>query len=319
MEAPPIKSFSKYLNSFIQAAAAAASIFAFIKIEEMVPNDYAGMIYAGFLVALTFALAIYIFIIHSRKLHRYADIPPFLHHVNHTVRSMLTRTRQRMANGTLTHEDIEEIELATISMLDSIAHCFSILTGCQCGVCIKELQHGEQPRLRTVYRDSLSQHSRGGNDANQDPHPIETDTPCWEIFTGQVGCERGYLCNNVKLEWYRGKYKSPSFERNGGEPHSINFLGLKLIRGWNIRYKSAFVSPIRYRAYLRNGGNLPRPSVSTPSPTVRYWGFLCVDGNKRNLFSEDRHRDVLAAFSDALFIYFNELHDIIDRYTKQQL
>lgn len=261
----------------MQGAAAAASILAFLKIEEMVPKEGAGILYAWFLIALTIALGFYIFLIHSRKLHRYADIPPFLHHVNHTVRSILTRTRNRMANGTLSNEDIQEIEIATTSMLDSIAHCFSILTGTQCGVCIKELKHGEQPLLQTVYRDSLSQHSRGANEATQEPHSIETDTPCWEIFSEQKGCERGYICNNVQFEWLRGKYKSPSFMRYGGEPQCISILGYKWIKDWNIRYKSAFVSPIRFRAFSRNGGNIPRPNSIDPT-LVRYWVFCALMG-----------------------------------------
>lgn len=312
---PKINHFSSYFSSFLQVAAAAASIFAFVKIDEIIPKDVAGIVYAAFLVALTLSLAVYIFIIHSRKLHRYADIPPFFHHVNHTIRSVLTRTRQRMATHSLTDDDIEEIEIATTSMLDSIAHCFSILTGAQCGVCIKEIQHGDPPLLRTVYRDSLSQHSRGADDAQQQPHSIADDTPCWKIFTTEKGCERGYICNHVQFEWLQGRYLSPSFERYGGEPQCVSFLGWKSIRHWNLRYKSTFVSPIRYRSFPRNGGQIPRPGIPA-SPSVRYWGFLCVDAKKRNLFCEDRHRDVLAAFSDALFIYFNELHDIIDRYTK---
>ncbi len=314
---PKTNKFSSYFNAFFQAAAAAASIFAFIKIEEIIPKDSAGAIYAIFLVAVTISLAGYIFLIHSRKLHRYADIPPFTHHVNHTIRTVLTRTRQRMASGTLTSDDIEEIELSTTSMLDAISHCFSILTGAQCGVCIKELQHGKHPLLKTIYRDSLSMHARGLDDSQQAPHPIEEDTPCYSIFRSMPSCDRGYICNNVPDEWLLGRYQSPSFARYGGTPQSLPILGMKIVRQWNLRYKSTFVSPIRYRPHNRSGGHIPRPGPQF-AQSIRYWGFLCVDAKKRNLFREERHRDVLASFSDSLFIYFNELHDIIDRYTNSK-
>lgn len=312
---PKHRQLPHILSQLFQGLGVAASIFAFIKIDEVIPDNSSGMVYALFLVAVTVTLAGYIFMLHLRKLHRFADIPPFTHFVNHTIRNVLTRTRRKCSSNTFTDEDLEEIEIATVAILDAISRCFSILTGSHCGVCIKEFHHGDTPHVRVAYRDSLSQATRGADDGDQPPHAIEEDTPCYRSFLGDKGCGRGYLCNNVKDEWLGGRYKSPSFTRySGAEPTCLKVLGFSFIRNWNIYYSCAMVSPIRYRALSKNGGKIPKHNIYG-NAGIRYWGFLCIDARKRNLFSESRHRDILATFSDALFIYFNELHDIVDRYT----
>lgn len=315
---PRLRSF---FAVFFQSLGIVASILAFIRIERIVPETAQGMVYALFLVLTTLALALYIFIIHVRKLNRYADIPPFIHFVNHTVRDVLTRTRKRIAKKTFSDGDIEEIEQATVSILNAISQCFSILTGSHCGVCIKEIldpeKEGDRPRLTIAYRDSYSQMTRGVDDSLQECHVIDADTPCASVFSGENGCHRGYLCNDVKHEWTRENYVSPSFERYGGPPQFFTIFGLTLVRNWCLHYKSTIVSPIRFRSYPRNGGQLSS-SGKKFAPRSDYWGFLCVDAKKRNLFNESRHREVIAAFSDALFLYFNELHDVVDRYSKTE-
>ena len=315
-DVPKIRKIPAIVGVAFQGLGIAASIFGFIKLDQMLPETYAGMVYALFFVVVTFSLAAYILRIRLKKLHRYADIPPFTHFVNHTIRNVLTRTRRKVEDGTFGEDDLEEMQIATVAMLDAIARCFSILTGSHCSVCIKELQHGATPRVRVAYRDSISLATRGADDGEHDPHEIDRDTPCEMAFKAGAGFGRGYICNNVKREWLRGRYKTESFIRYGGrEPSCVPFLGIPFVRNWKIHYNCTMVSPIRYRAFPVTSGKLLKSSGNKGPSGVRCWGFLCVDAKRRNLFVEARHRDVLATFSDGLFVYFNELHDIIDRYT----
>lgn len=314
---PPKINKLKYfitLGRFVQLLAAAITIAGVCNIDKF-SNHSEVIIYPVFLISVVVALLIYIWVISSRKLHRYADIPPYTHYVNHSVRTVLTKMRRKMAEGTFSEEDKKEIDAATTSMLDAISSCFTILTGSVCGVCIKELVHDEsnETKVRIASRDSNSKITRGSDDGNQSPHSIEDDTPCYKAAAPGTGNDRGYLCNNVKREWCRSKFKTPSFLRYGGcEPSSVSIFGYPLVFNWKLHYISTMVSPIRYQLYPEDPSAAVDPHTKfQPSSTRICWGLLCVDAKKRNLFVESRHRDVIATFSDALFIYFNELHDII--------
>ncbi|WP_146851874.1 hypothetical protein [Brevifollis gellanilyticus] len=293
------------------ALASATSIIAFIQFEKFIPEGPKGYVYACGLVLITSLSIGYAIFLQRKKLHRYADIAIYFHFVNHTVRDTLTWVRNRIRNNQFSEDDFEEIDLATNSIVDAIAGCFSVLTGTQCGVCIKEFADGLS--LRVALRDSLSKMTRGKPDPQRQPHPITEDTPCNNVFFGADSCLRSFCSNDVVSLWRINKYSSPSFEIYGGPPETFTLFGHRFVKGWKLHYKSTLASPIRF---MRNRMNTSKLTISEnpANSEFHYWGFLCVDAKKRHVFDIHRHPDVIAAFSDCLYIYFSELYDSLEDY-----
>jgi hypothetical protein len=304
---------SHLLGHLFQGLGAAASILALVLTSKFVPEDIQGAIYAFTLIGIIVILGGYIFVIQSRKLHRFADVPQHIHYVAHTIRDVLITVRHRSAENGLRTEDLEMLHGYTRSVLDSVSHCFSIVTGTFCAVCVKEFQDGLN--LRVAFRDSHSLKTRGSPDPTRPPHPLQDDTPCSSIFSVEDGCIRVYFCNDVPTAWKEQRYRSPSFGIWGGEPKERKCGFFLLPPKWNLPYKSCLVAPLRY---VHTSETLSKiPAAGSPSGTTWcYWGFLCIDARKRNVFDQNRHADLIAACADLLFIYFSELYDIIDTYTK---
>jgi hypothetical protein len=316
MEKPNVYSIKTWLSNAFGVLGTILSILLFFRWETLVPKDVAGYVYALFLMTIVVLLACYAVMINLRKLHRYPDVPRFVHYVNHTVRDTITSIHRKLEHGELTEDDIRELEGTTIELLNAISSCFSLLTGTQCGVCVKEFTSANT--IGVKYRDSVSRVTRGQNDGGHKAHPIEDDTPVHDAYYGLLTeGSRSYQCNNIIDEWRQGRFKSPSFEWLGGEPETFTVLGYKFVKSWRLKYRCALVSPIRYvRARPTEGKMAIKDNPNTAS--WLHWGFLCIDANRRHAFDFRRQADIAALFSDVLFVYFNEIYYEIVRYRQRQ-
>jgi hypothetical protein len=132
------------------------------------------------------------------------------------------------------------------------------------------------------------------------------------------------MCNNLLKEWKLHKYKNTSFNKpEVREPELKTFLGYSYVANWNLPYKSTLVLPIRYlkefippskddgkpnmRINLLKRFSIPTNDGDKLTMKWKFWGFLCIDCNSRNVFHKDLAPELGLAFADLLYIFFDEL------------
>jgi hypothetical protein len=287
--------------------AGTASILGLFFGIKWIPPGQTASVYAWYVIVLATGSLGYIVWLHNQKLHRYAQICDYVHFVNHTVRDVVSELLYRLENGTLTSLD-EETKKATGDILNAIATTFSILTGTSCRACIKELsQESSMTYVEAYVRDQFSYKvQRGGPRCASERVPVSENSDFEEMLSNPR--MRFFFENDLPRLWRRGKYRNSSLQ--GVIPKM--FLGW--IWGWPLPYKSTIVVPIRY---VSGEQKTQYPAVGNQSQRrcYHYFGFLCIDSPRRNVFSTHYSVPLSSAFADVLYMFFSQLYPILNAAT----
>ena len=308
MASAPQITFPSNRLSLFQICAGIASIVGIVAAPQIWPNDIVAIIYAFFVGLLLFLSLGYIYLIHSRKLHRYAQAAAHWHHVNHKVRDDLAILANLAKKNELSKEIVRTRVSNTVNdILYAISACFSIITSAHCSVCIKEITEDKGVMyVKTFERDPIARENRERFDNSRQRHPLEENTDYNVLWYCEPGYHKNFICNDLKRRWKVGEYKNTSFNLYGKRPKRDTVLGFTVTRNWNLPYRSAFVIPIRY----------VEPKVDPPPNIDKdkwyYYGFLCIDCNSTKVFDKRRCPDVGGAFADILFIYFWQVDRMLD-------
>lgn len=258
------------------------------------PKQDADLIFSIFLILLTLSCLTYTMIQAHNRLHRYAESMYFFHYVNHTVRDYVAQVvfceeRDRNLSDLLT------------DVLTSIATCFSIVTGKQCRCCIKELKQNQE--IVTVERDNISAKQAESQRIlrSSEKHIRDDNTDFYNLWYAEPGCQRAYLSNDLSRDFRLGRYKNSSFEILG-TPEVSSFLGYTYVEKWTLPYRSALVVPIRYISEFKPPSR--QDKGTNKNPNWRYWGFLCIDCNNKNIFDYRYTVELGGAFADLLYSFF---------------
>ena len=249
-----------------------------------------------YLVIFNILLVVYVIYAEMQKTRRYAQCVFFTHYVNHVIRDFLARKDRS--------EKMSEAFLKEI--LDAVSSCFSIITGSVCRTSLKELNLDQT--ISTVARDSITKCS-AKKDRNI-KHKLEDNTDFYNLWYAKDGCSRYFLSNDLIGMWKKDQYKNSSFNLYGKEP-KLTSRWSRL--NWPLPYKSALVLPIRYISEFIPP-SLPSDS-SNPLSTKEdntgwlYWGFLCIDSNKKNVFDSRYIPELGGTFADVLHILFGGVQE----------
>ncbi|MBF0155391.1 MAG: hypothetical protein HQL64_16780 [Magnetococcales bacterium] len=255
---------------------------------------------------ISMAILIATLMIHSymrerKKLHRYAQAVYFYHYANHIVRDYLAQLKAEKLNSKPEH--------VLQDLTDSIAQCFSIITGKRCRSSVKELfkeESADNFQIKTVSRDKIGE-KISNKRAVSVVHTLSGNTDFYNLWYSIEGCSRYYIENDIPGIWKHRKYENTSFKETG-EPEIKNFAGLTVITRWPLPYKSTIVFPIRYV------GRFEPPEVGTneEKSNWRYRGFLCVDCNSRNVFESTLMPELGTGFADLLYIMLDQSAFVVD-------
>ncbi|TGL85756.1 hypothetical protein EHQ68_16725 [Leptospira congkakensis] len=289
---PDKVNFEKIFNYF----AGAASVIAFLMLwKDLFANDTKIFIFIAYLIFQNISIIIYLIYKSMGKEKRFAQSIYYLHYINHSIRDSISdflKTKQKQKKESL------------VDILDAVAECFSLLCSTKCRVTIKQLN--DKMELEMVARNSTSLQTKENKFTSSHIHKLSDNTDFYNLWYSIDGCSRYYLCNNLKNEFKQLRYKNSSFSLKGGEPKIKDILGFfTYIENWNLSYRSTLVIPIRYIADY----DPPENHVEI-SPNWDYFGFLCIDANKKNVFDTRYAPEVGAAVADVLFTYFRTISSI---------
>lgn len=220
----------------------------------------------------------------TNKTTRYAKSLVFVHYVNHIIRD------------TFQTKVVVEIEPISENLLTQIATCFSIITGKKCSATIWELEEGSFD-LKKFAMDSISKLSP--RDDEEGTHSIEENTEFIDVWKAQNGCTRYYLSNDLLRAWKYKDYQNSSFKYLGYPEHKPIFF-IDRVVNWKLHYKSTLVLPIRY---IENF--MPPKEMTRNHDHWRYFGFLCIDCDKKNVFDKIYCPELGGAFADAMYTLFS--------------
>jgi len=230
-----------------------------------------------------------------KKLGRYAQAIFYLHFINHIVRDHLAEAR--LAEKPTIPADL----LGKI--IDSINACFSLLSGHQCRARIIQIE--DNLSVRTVTCDSIT---RTWREPTIPPETISKNTPLYNIWSGEWGCTRYYLCFNSKTEWRKHRFDSPDFAFYG-EPTAESICGFTSVKGWQLPYRSVLVVPIRFipETVVWPVSRRPGPGAAAPGDVPYVWGFLWIDCATKKVFDRVYSPELCAAFADVLHMLFSQI------------
>lgn len=295
---PKLGSKFDLLNSF-SIISGIGSIAGVILFYAAANPDLLSKIYAAYILAIAtlfIGLSIYLTF---RKDNRYAQAVLFIHLVNHCIRDYI-------ALLSIHNEKPKKEHLKNI--LDSIAECFSVLTATKCRVALKGLNQNLE--LVTVERNSSSSIDRM-KVASMVKHSVDSNTDFCNLWYSINGCSRYYLSNNLRKEFLKQQYSNTSFESYGGKPVISHYFVYSRVSNWRLPYESTLVVPIRYIKDF-NPPVVEGTVSNSQVPGWEYWGFLCIDSNKKNIFDRRFAPEIAAAFADVLFIYFSVISKLGD-------
>ena len=292
---PPLVTWG---NIFVWLTGGASLVGLFVALWKP-ERPAAETLFAVFLVLLALSCLSYTVIRAHKRLHRYAEAVYFYHYVNHTLRDY---TAQVVSSD----DHDRNLEDLLADVLTAIATCFSIVTGKQCRCCAKDLR--EDQEIVDAKRDNISAaqaESMSILNRTDVKHTLDKNTDFYKLWHADDGCKRVYLANDLLEDYRYGRYRNSSFEVHG-EPQIASFLGHTYVKKWPLPYRSALVLPIRYVSEFKppkkqDGGG------QDENPHWKYWGFLCIDCNGRNVFDHRYAVELGGAFADLLYSLFNEL------------
>lgn len=144
-------------------------------------------------------------------------------------------------------------------------------------------------------------------------HRLFDNTDFYNLFFGLDDCENYYFSNNLIDEHLSKRYKNSSFKYYG-EPTYKKYLFGIWCEKWPLDYRSTFVFPIRYIPSY----DPPNPDDKEVNKDWQYYGFLCIDCNRKGIFDIRHQNDIGAAFADILYLFISQVYTVI-RSQKQKL
>lgn len=290
---------AQWIGSIASLTALGLYIIAF----PAVSNDWKVFVSFIFLFFLLISAIIYIIQYEVKGLHAFSESVYHTHFVNHIIRDILADCRMTGRGEYL--DGMNDI-------LNSVAMCFSIITGKQCRASIKEVKQ-EDLTVETFCRDGIS--TLQSRDSTSFYHYLDDNTDFANLWYGKNNCTRYFLENDLLKAWKKGTYKNSSFNIYGS-PKTKKLFIWDMVVNWKLPYKSTIVWPIRYipdykywpPAEWLSDDAPPEPrNYHDSSKEPHIWGFLCVDCDSRNVFDSIHAPELGAAFADALYTLFTQL------------
>jgi hypothetical protein len=286
--------FERYFNVAAGVVTIVSGFLIFFSLDKL--SDDIKMIAAmSYLMLIIIFLVIYLLLINRRKLARYAEAAFHLHLVSHVIRDHLAAIE-------IGEEEAGRLPEKVSQILDTIAACFSLLTGRQCRVALKEIT--PYLTLKTVQRDCMSATSV------QDSHPpvehkLDKNTAFKNIWYRINNCTRYFHSDDLVAAWRNHTYENTSFEIYG-RPEISTFMGHSRVRNWKLPYKSTIVFPIRYiHDWSRRPALAEQSGPASETDEIPHvWGFLCIDARSKRAFRLPYAAEVGGAFADALYVLF---------------
>lgn len=290
------KTLMEKSGSIFNLLAGLASIFGLIYVLFKIPEQSIVEIY---IIMLSTILIVYVIYINTKELHRYSQVLSHIHAVNHIIRDALVELENIPIND-LT----KETKSRTKDLVNIISSCYSMLSRTHCNVSLKEVQSKNDINyLNTIARDSTSFTQRDKHNSASSDDTIDSNTDFSKIwYKDELGLKY-YLSNNLKAEFKKNNYKNTSFLKYG-DPELIHIFGYPFIKKWTLPYMSTLVFPIQY--------------MNSSGAKNAIYGFLCIDSNSTNIFDSRYMVELGAAFADALYLYFSQVEEILDRATRPQ-
>lgn len=290
--------------SIFNYSAGTASLLGIITSPFIFPNDSVSLVYSIFLIFLVSSLLVHTYLRDKRKLTRYAQAIFYIHYVNHIVRDHLSE----IENG-----NFQSTQITLYKIVNSIAQCYSLLTSKQCRCTIKELN--DDFTINDAERDEISKNSTHMCNQNDTiKHTLDENTDFRNLWYSLSGCSRYFHHPNLLNYWKLRKYNNSSF-RVVGDPKLKNFWGYSWVSRWPLQYKSTIVLPIRYFSEFNPPKPVLPPEKLPPKSTFaewKFWGFLCIDCNSRNIFDPEFAPELGAAFADILYIFLTQTKILLD-------
>lgn len=296
--------------SIFNYIAGSASILAIVTAPKFFPQENIPLAYSVGLVALVASLLIHTYLKDRRKLNRYSSATLYQHYINHIIRDSLAE---------MENNDFSSTDTVLSKVVDSISNCYSLLTSKQCRCTIKELN--DDLTIKTVVRDSISKNRMHlCHLQDKEVHRLEENTDFYNLWYSVYGCSRFFFCKNLITLYKSRQYKNSSFKILG-KPDIQNFLRyFSYVKNWKLPYRSTIVLPIRYFSEFTPPA---KPESDNPAPHKKdyphwkFWGFLCIDCNSRNIFDSEFAPELGAAFADILYIYLTQAQILLDRKQKK--
>ncbi|NHQ59731.1 hypothetical protein G9409_03855 [Chlorobium sp. BLA1] len=287
----PHFSFERIFH-YVAGLASIIALVAPLLFSDTKTRSYLYIIFLTIIVLILLTSLIYL---KRKRLNRYAQSLIFTHYVNHVIRDAI----QEVA--------VTKIMPLTVSLLDAIATCFSVIIGERCRACLVELKPDYE--LKVTARDGITKVT---NKKKVKKHFLEGNTDFSDLWYARNGRSRYFLSNDLPKLWLQHKYVNSSFEEID-QPEVFSFFSFRTVVKWNLPYKSALVLPIRYIS-----------SFAPPETTLQrddhwnYWGFLCVDCNSKRVFDENYCPELGGAFADALFTLFSHYNTFLNEKITQE-
>lgn len=204
---------------------------------------------------------------------------PFFHEINHAYRDYLAENIIHNESPPKGIDDFIAGEKALVhSVAANMADIFSLLARHRCVVTVKLCKSQKNKDYCYTYTRSETNSPRDRERNRVFEIDPDKNTGFYEARTRQNKAEYyRYFCNDLNKAVADQHYKN---ERAA-------FLGY---------YQSAIVVPIRFT---------PEQDFKTEKKQHKELGFLCVDCGSRNVFDEEVHVPLLAAFADQMYNFIN--------------
>ncbi|WP_183361148.1 hypothetical protein [Geomonas limicola] len=245
-------------------------------------------------VILLIALLVYFFVllivviffsVTNGKKARYAEALACMHEAIHQSRDIYHRLD--WALNKKIHYEHHEFKNDLVRVLTSAVQAFNLSTGVKCRLCIKVVgikdnapeAHYSSYFVTTLARDGVSNEQCLASDKREGQSHLISDNTDFNLIIKRV---RSYFFSNDVLNLEN--YENSSFQ----------------LKPENKKYRSTIVWPIRY-VYCENEHH----GCCREGKDQDIYGFLAVDSNSRQTFSERYDTQLGLILADALFSIFD--------------
>lgn len=291
-------------------AAVVGTIVSIFTTSETVRETFVMVVLVVYMIILLIVLGFMTYTLGSKA--RYAEATKFMHQAQHKARNAYHYLEWCYADRQYHKLDLDKFAGQMGDVLSSACMAFTMVTGAACRMSIKTLGH--DPALdealmpgffvKTLARDGGSAEQCKVADAREGHlHRVAANTDFRLILEGKK--DYYFKGDLTKAQEYENSKRAA-----GNGQH------------WDLPYRSTIVWPIRYvmtpteldmrnqRAKAAGEVRNLAPDAAIPALDQEIYGYLTVDCNARNVFSERYDVQFGAALADSLFAVFSQLRRV---------
>lgn len=263
--------------------------------------------------------------IQVKRDRRYATIQKENHLIFHKIRDLISyidsvlfrASTEDQLDADYLNECENSVKAALTSILDNISSSFSLVSGVPCratlkGITLKDGDSDVELFVYTIARDSDSETANtwlDGERLSQWVDKIEENED-FEIIADNNNTERWFFDNFLpRRQSYKNSHDD-DVRKERLKPRRGLIKSLAPRVGWKLPYVATIVWPVQQQNSLK---------LKFVAPGCI--GFLAVDSDRKNSFSEKNDPYLGLSFADALFHPLNKLSilsDLIDSKTTEK-